>query len=182
MNPFVIGVVSDTHIPDRAARLPDHLLDGLKSCNVQLILHAGDISTSQVLRTLEEIAPVKAVKGNRDLFIPNLPMFLEFEINGVKIALMHGHINLPTYWADKYQFITRGYQRERYISRLPKASPDARLYIFGHTHHAESFDQNGKYFFNPGSVSIGDYLTNETSWGRIEIGENGSICATIIPL
>ena len=53
-----IGVVSDTHVPDRAVALHPALLSELRRNKVDLILHAGDISTAGVLQELETIAPV----------------------------------------------------------------------------------------------------------------------------
>jgi len=36
-----IGVISDTHIPDKVGRVPEAILDAFK--NVDLIMHAGDM-------------------------------------------------------------------------------------------------------------------------------------------
>ena len=38
----LLGIVADTHVPQRLARLPDRLADALPG--VDLILHAGDIT------------------------------------------------------------------------------------------------------------------------------------------
>jgi len=55
----VIGVVSDTH-----GLLRPEALRRLRG--VDRIVHAGDIGTPGVLRALEAIAPVTAVRGNND--------------------------------------------------------------------------------------------------------------------
>src|SRR5262245_6561269 len=55
----LIGVVSDTHgllRPEAVRRLR----------GVDRIVHAGDIGAPEVLRALEAIAPVTAVRGNHD--------------------------------------------------------------------------------------------------------------------
>jgi putative phosphoesterase len=55
----IIGVISDTHgmlRPDAARALKGS----------DLILHAGDIDRPEVLRALDAIAPVTAVRGNCD--------------------------------------------------------------------------------------------------------------------
>ena len=57
-----IGVLSDTHMPKRGARLPDAVLRHFE--DVELILHAGDLSTLAVLDQLSAYAPVEAVQGN----------------------------------------------------------------------------------------------------------------------
>jgi putative phosphoesterase len=182
MKMYKIGVISDTHVPDRSPELTPEFLAALKAENLDLILHAGDISLPTVIELLETIAPVKAVKGNRDfLFFRKLPMVQQFEVFEVKFALMHGHMNWFVYWMDKFLHILNGYKRERYIQRLPKAAPDAGVIIFGHTHHAESVWQNGIYYFNPGSVSYGDKLTKRRTWGIIQVYEDGRVDGKIIP-
>jgi putative phosphoesterase len=55
----LIGVISDTHgllRPEAVAALQ----------GVDLILHAGDVGSAEVLETLKDIAPVVAVRGNND--------------------------------------------------------------------------------------------------------------------
>lgn len=182
MKVYKIGVISDTHVPDRSAEISAELLSSLKAEKVDLILHAGDISLPSVLELLETIAPVKAVKGNRDLlFFQKIPMVQKFEIFGVKFALMHGHMNWVVYWLDKFLYIFSGYNRDRYMHRLPKAAPEARVIVFGHTHHAESLWQDSIYYFNPGSTSYGDILTRRRTWGIIEVYEDGRVDGKIVP-
>ncbi len=168
-------------MPDRSPEISQDFLETIKSEKVDLLLHAGDISVPQVLSLLESIAPVKAVIGNRDfLLLGKIPMVLQFEVFGVKFGLMHGHMNFFIYWFDKFQYILRGYDRERYTSRLSKATPDANVIIFGHTHHAENFWQNDILYFNPGSITYGDTLTRQRTWGLIEVYENGQVSGKII--
>ena len=183
MNSIKIAVISDTHVPDRAPGLDPALLKALSAAKVEVILHAGDISAMRVINELQEIAPVIAARGNRDFMLDpkKVRMVQSFEKFGIKIALMHGQMNFFVYWIDKFQYIFKGYNRERYISRLPRALPDARVYVFGHTHHAENFWQNGKLFFNPGSVTYGDMLTKAKTWGLLQLFEDGSVQARILP-
>ena len=65
--PAVIGVLGDTHMlrGDPHTRLAP-VLDLFQRATVDLILHAGDTGALALLRTLEEIAPVVAVRGNAD--------------------------------------------------------------------------------------------------------------------
>ncbi|MGC8844157.1 MAG: YfcE family phosphodiesterase, partial [bacterium] len=85
-----IGVISDTHIPTRADRLPEAVFQHFKG--VDLILHAGDIEDIGVLFELEEIAPVKAVIGNMDPYEleNNLPSKRIVKAGAVNIGLIHG--------------------------------------------------------------------------------------------
>lgn len=181
MRSFKIAVIADSHIPDRVADLPQKFLHDLRSERVDLILHAGDICLQRVLDVLGSIAPVKAVRGNRDLLlVRSAPRIHNFEVFGVRFALMHGHINFLVYWLDKFIHILKGYDRIRYTDRLPKAFPGADVYIYGHTHHAENFYQNGALFFNPGSITHGDVQAQNRSWGIIEVSEDKQILARII--
>ena len=58
-----IGVLSDTHI-SKVQALPEVLLEYFK--NTDHIIHAGDIKIRDVIKQLEEFAPVTAVAGNVD--------------------------------------------------------------------------------------------------------------------
>lgn len=181
MSSFKIGVVSDTHVPDRTPELDESFLEALKAEQVDLIVHAGDISAKRVLVELERIAPVLAVRGNRDFLLrQQIPMLQQFEKFGIEFALMHGHMGFFTYWFDKFQYIFKGYDRCRYSKRLAKAVPEADVYIFGHTHHAENFRQNGKLYFNPGSITYGDYLERTRSWGILEVYSDEKVEGRII--
>ena len=64
-----IGILSDTH-----DLLRPEVTDVLQDCDY--ILHGGDISSQHVLDQLEQIAPVKAVRGNNDKeWAEYLPLF-----------------------------------------------------------------------------------------------------------
>ena len=56
-----IGVISDTHIP-HFKKLPEAIWEHF--AEVELIIHAGDLSVLSVIAELETIAPVVAVQGN----------------------------------------------------------------------------------------------------------------------
>ena len=79
-----IGVISDTHgllRPEalRALRGSDH------------IIHAGDIGDPEILKKLEAIAPVTAVRGNIDRaeWTRKLPPTNVLELGGVSIYVLH---------------------------------------------------------------------------------------------
>lgn len=175
--PLVVGVVADTHIPDRVKSLHPGLIPALRAAGVARILHAGDVCSAQVLRDLEQVAQVDAVQGNRDwLFNHPLPAELELEIGGVKVALAHGHGNMLTYWMDKFEYIRDGYRLERYYLRILRKHPDARVLVFGHTHYAENQWLDGRLVFNPGSASItmqGDLC--QPSYGLLRIFPDGRL-------
>lgn len=106
MHSFLIAVLADTHVPDRVPALKPAFLDSLKDVKPDLIVHAGDICTKSVLDALNAIAPVIAVRGNRDFLLRKIvPKVAKFEQYGVPIAVMHGHIDFITYWLDKFLYV-----------------------------------------------------------------------------
>ena len=78
-----VGIISDTH-----DLLRPEVAEALQGCDC--ILHSGDISSQRILDQLEQIAPVKAVRGNNDKeWAEHLPMFLDFELGGLRIYMTH---------------------------------------------------------------------------------------------
>lgn len=59
-----IVVLSDTHIPVRAASIPEKLIKEFK--NADLIIHAGDFQTIEIFNDLEKYGNLIAVYGNMD--------------------------------------------------------------------------------------------------------------------
>ena len=147
------GVIADTHIPDRVKALPAGILAAFRNAKLDGILHAGDVSSWQVIETLEKIAPVTVVQGNRDWFFGmRLPMSATLEANGVRITLAHGHRTMLHYLVDKWSYFTRGYLFKRYYDHLAVDFPDSDVVIFGHTHHQTSLWVENRLFFNPGAA------------------------------
>ena len=56
---MLIGVISDTHIPERATKIPEVVFEIFK--DVELILHGGDLVSMTVLHELENLAPTMCV-------------------------------------------------------------------------------------------------------------------------
>ncbi len=150
-----LGVISDTHVPDRARRLHPRVMPLFQEAGVTAILHAGDISTPAVLAELGRVAPVTAVLGNRDwLLRGSLPMQARLEFAGVQVVLAHGHGGWSRYLFDKFQYLLRGYRAERYQRPLLKAYPGARVIVYGHTHRPANLWVAGRLLFNPGAAGV----------------------------
>lgn len=183
LDPYILGIVSDTHVPDRVLGLHPALLGELRGRQVNMILHAGDVSIHSVISQLEQVAPVRAVLGNRDVLLAReFSMTQEIKIHDTVLALTHGHMGARTYWSDKFAYLTSGYRFTRYQKRLEAAFPDARIIVYGHTHHPENCWVDGKLYFNPGSASRGDYLDSGKKFGVIKIYKSGKIEADIVLL
>ncbi len=97
--------------------MPQALLKALSK--VDLIVHAGDIVALDVIRGLETLAPVKAVRGNMDLpeVWTTLPEKDLIVIEGKKLGIVHGSGS--------------GWMAEERILPL---FPGVDAIIFGHTH------------------------------------------------
>jgi putative phosphoesterase len=180
---YRIGVIADTHIPDRVGALHPDILPTFKEKGVDLIIHAGDISSPDVISQLEQIAPVQAVMGNRDWWrFKNLPAVKVITIKGVRILITHGHGHIFSYIWDKFPYWILGYQFDRFVKKFSKMNQEFDINIFGHSHRPENRWVEGRLYFNPGSAY--DPLRNQNgpSIGLMEIGERKAIESKIIYL
>jgi hypothetical protein len=180
---LTLGVISDTHVPDRARCLGQRALDVFSSARVDAILHAGDISIRRVLDQLGELAPVHAVRGNRDwAALSKLPVRLELEYGGVNIGLVHGHGRWNEYLVDRVEYIVRGYRLEMFQPRLVAAFPKANVIVFGHTHRPLNQWVDGALLFNPGSPHFPDVKSIAPSVGLLHLGAGGEVVGELIEL
>jgi putative phosphoesterase len=134
---MVIAVISDTHLPRGARRIPDACVERMRASD--LVIHAGDISTREVLEDIADTAgkKVHAVYGNVDSaeLRNTLPESRILDAEGAKIAVVH----------DAGPATGR-------LKRMRKRFPAADAVVFGHSHiplHEQ--DETGFQIFNPGS-------------------------------
>jgi len=158
-----IGVISDTHIPERALDLPKEIYAAFKDC--ELILHAGDLISIDVLKSLEKICPVTAVVGNMDS--PEVRIRLKekeiISVGNFKIGLIHG----------------KGHPKN--LLDFIKGAFNDKLdaVVFGHSHTPLNEKKEGVLYFNPGSPT--DTLFSPCrSYGILEIGSD--IKGTIVKI
>jgi putative phosphoesterase len=163
-----LGVLADTHIPDRAVELDPRIEQRFRQARVEAILHAGDVSVPRVLRQLEQIAPVYAVQGNRDIFaLRNLPMQVRLNVAGVSLGMSHGHGSFTRYMVDKIQRSLYGRMDEVYLQRMRLTFPDVDVIVFGHVHVACNIQLDGQLVFNPGSTSYPWPRSDPPSFGLL---------------
>jgi putative phosphoesterase len=180
---IILAIIGDTHVPDRVGELHPRLKGMLTEIQPDQILHTGDISQRSVLDELSVIAPVLAVRGNRDWhWQAALPMGISLEFYRVKLMLIHGHGGWGHYIVDKTDNTLRGYRLERYRRNLTRKYPDTDVYIFGHSHFPENTIADGKLFFNPGSACLGGTPGIRPSFGILTISDHGKTEGSIIPL
>jgi uncharacterized protein len=125
-----VGLISDTHGRLRAEVF--HRFAG-----VDLILHAGDVGSIDIIIELEAIAPVHAVLGNTDMAAlePRVKESLELELEGHRVVVVHGH-----------QFLSATPEA------LRRAYPAADVIVYGHTHRQRIDWLGDCLIVNPGAA------------------------------
>jgi uncharacterized protein len=149
-----IGVISDTHgllRPEVAPAL----------AGVDRILHLGDVGKISILRELEKIAPVTAIRGNIDRDGPcsELPETEVVQVGGHYLYMLH---DLKTLHLD------------------PAAARFAAV-LYGHTHKHEIYKKKGVLYFNPGSCGPRRFNLPFTI-GLLTIEADGELIVKVIPL
>ncbi|WP_414468284.1 metallophosphoesterase [Methanobacterium sp. ACI-7] len=135
---MLIGVISDTHIHERASQIPEIIFDIFK--DVDMILHAGDLVSLEVLEKLEKIAPTKCSQGNMDkAYGVKLPESITMEIEGIKIGLNHGEV------------YPRGDTQQLKYKAMEMG---VEVLITGHTHWSFIKEVNNVLLLNPGSPTV----------------------------
>jgi len=121
---FRIGVISDTH-----GLLREQALRALKDSD--LIIHAGDMGSPEIVPRLRRIAPVVAVRGNIDRE-PWAIAYGEREVilQPIEIYVLHNLHELG----------------------LAPTQAGFAVVISGHTHEPKSYTKDGVLYFNPGSA------------------------------
>jgi uncharacterized protein len=130
-----LAIISDTHLPRGARRLPAACVERLRAADA--ILHAGDFIEASVLAELEALGPpVHAVHGNVDSpeLRARLPETRVVEAAGARIAMIHDAGLGP-----------------RRLERLRARFPEADAVVFGHSHLPMLEERDGFAIFNPGS-------------------------------
>jgi putative phosphoesterase len=121
----LIGIISDTH-----GLVRPQALEALK--DVDMILHAGDIGSQDVLDTLNEIAPVVAVRGNNDKtdWARSLPDWEVVEVGAVSIYMLHDVKEIA----------------------ISPSGAGFQVVVSGHSHRPAVAEQRGVLYVNPGSA------------------------------
>ena len=134
---MLVAVISDTHMPRGGRQLPDRFVELIEGAD--LLLHAGDFVTVEVLRKLERIGPSLAgVHGNVDSAELRrlLPAERMVGVEDARIAIVH----------DAGAAAGRLERMRRRYGEIADAL------VFGHSHmplHEQAND--GFQIFNPGS-------------------------------
>lgn len=161
-----LGVITDTHIPQRVRALPPRVCEVFRG--VDRILHAGDINSRRVLDQLSEVAPVEAVAGNADLWRHGLPLTRVIEVEGRRLGLVHGHGGWTRYLRSKVRD-RFGYDEELYLKIVQGSFGAVDAIVFGHTHRFYQAERAGILMFNPGPIAPDYYNTSGPQVGLLHI-------------
>lgn len=149
-----IGVVSDTH-----GLLRPEVTAALKG--VERILHLGDVGDPGILRELEKIAPVTAVRGNidREGECARLPETEVLEVQGISLYLLHSIEELD----------------------LDPATAGFAAVLHGHSHKTDIRRHKRVLYFNPGSCGPRRFRLPVTM-GYLHVEAGGEIEAEVLEL
>jgi putative phosphoesterase len=149
-----IGVVSDTHgllRPEVAPAL----------AGVDRILHLGDVGKASILKELEKIAPVTAIRGNVDR-------------EGACGKLPETEVVLV---GDRYLYMLHDLK----TLHLDPAAGRFAAVLYGHTHVPNFFRKKGVLYFNPGSCGPRRFELPVTV-GLLTMNGEGEIEAEVVSL
>ena len=165
-----IVILSDTHIPVRAAKIPEQIIEQFKDAD--LIVHAGDFQTIEVVSSLQNYNKFIGVAGNMDSddVADTLPERVILNIKNdnreFKIGITHG--------SGPPQGLA-----ERILDFFEEDEEKPDCIIFGHSHKPLNEKINNTLMFNPGSPT-GTVFTSINTFGILTI--NGEIKGEIIKI
>jgi len=156
-----IALISDSHIPSRAQRIPDLFRD--RVADADHVVHAGDFDSKGALADMRDIAPaLTAVSGNMDPRI-GLPSVATVELGGVEFVVTHGTGS------------SRGYEQRVARTVREHATTDDPVGVAGHTHEVLDIETDGVRLLNPGSAtgaspaSRATMMTAEVESGDVDV-------------
>lgn len=137
-SPVTVGILSDSH-----GFLDPRIAETVNQCDY--IVHAGDIFNAHVLEQLKPNKKLVAVAGNNDFdsfwseeeadIVNALPQESKLQLPGGLLVVEHGHRlgNHPDH------------------AEFRKNHTDARLVVYGHTHHRALDLDKQPWVVNPGA-------------------------------
>jgi putative phosphoesterase len=142
-----VAIVSDTHVPSRAAEIPDFAANEMEDAD--LVIHAGDFDSQAAYEAVRDLADdLVAVHGNMDPRSLQLPAVDSVWVEDVQFVVVHGSGPLDGY-ADR---VVKAVREER----DEDDDDDSAVGVSGHTHELRDRTVDGVRFLNPGSATGAD--------------------------
>ena len=169
---MLVGLLSDTHIPEAEKALPAEVMEAFQG--VELILHAGDIYVPSVLDDLERIAPVLAARGDDDygdtLIDERVKDKHVLKLEEKTLWLVHER---------PYYLVSPWWQNRISSGQDKNESPD--IVVFGHEHRTVMQHDDNILFISPGSPTFLNYLRGLGTIGILDI-DSGEVDVRIVRL
>jgi hypothetical protein len=139
-----IGLIADTHMPGSLAELWPQAYNAF--ANVDMILHAGDLHTLDVVDELGKLAPIYVARGNGDMDIVDARLRNNWllEVEGISIGMIH---HFPSPVRKSSEHILR-YVEKHFDGVVPQ------VLIYGHTHLEGLHLVEDMLCINPGSPTL----------------------------
>lgn len=152
--PVRVGVISDTHGLVRPAALA-------ALAGSELVVHAGDVGSPEVLEALAAVAPVAAIRGNNDVggWARALPETRVVEAGGARLFVLHALADLDR----------------------DAAAGGFAAVISGHSHRPSLERRDGVLFVNPGSAGPRRFRL-PIAVARLTVGAGGVVEGELVTL
>lgn len=177
-----IGLISDTHMPQRWEALPTAVFEVF--AGVDLILHAGDVGELWVLDQLSQLAPVIAVHGNDETADAQreLPYQQLVTVAGQRILLWHSHFPDRIDELDSRRSDEMLPKFARSLQRAQRCG--AQSVVFGHWHIPLLYEEAGVRIINPGAIASGNAFTRQLrqTVALFFVGKDGSTAVSHVDL
>ncbi|UNI24795.1 Vacuolar protein sorting-associated protein 29 [Purpureocillium takamizusanense] len=136
---FLILVIGDMHIPDRALDIPPKFKKLLAPGKIGQTLCLGNLTDKHTYDYLRSVAPdLKIVKGRYDVEATSLPLTQVVTHGGIRIGFLEG-------------FTLVSSEPDLLLAEANRLDVD--VLCWGGTHRFDAFEYMDKFFVNPGSAT-----------------------------
>ncbi len=169
--------LGDTHL-NFGERIPAEAAAAIAAAEPDALLHTGDIAWLPGLAPLAEIAPIYAVRGNRDILNwRKLPAMRRFRMGRRSLLLFHGYGSSLADYLRMRRMATRRSPALRTMNLgFPAEAASDDFLIYGHTHLARAEVAAGRVIVNPGALTekANVYGRGDPKFAVIELGADGA--------
>lgn len=145
-----VVIIADSHIPSRAARIPDWVRDRVATADH--LIHAGDFDSPEALETVRSLGPlVTVVRGNMDPDSLDLAEVETLDVGDVRFVVTHG-TGSPRGWTDRVVETAHEHAGEEAQT----------IVVAGHTHEVVDELAGDIRVLNPGSVTAARPAAEQT--------------------
>ncbi|KAG8675678.1 Vacuolar protein sorting-associated protein 29 [Fusarium poae] len=136
---FLILVIGDLHIPDRALDIPAKFKKLLSPGKISQTLCLGNLTDKHTYEYLRSVSPdLKIVRGRYDVEATSLPLTQVVTHGSLRIGFLEG-------------FTLVSNEPDLLLAEANKLDVD--VLCWGGTHRFDAFEYMDKFFVNPGSAT-----------------------------